>query len=143
MSAKTIVSPAPAFGSDSTFSPCRSMTTKTRLQTTEKRQSRAAAQRAVRKLWKWSAMSSSVLKENSVPTRLRVRAMPKAMAISLPLNQRLMMALWTTMRDSDPAPKTRRPKMSIHLPLATATMTAPRKTRVLNSRLALRGPSLS
>src|SRR5271166_4344368 len=38
-------------------------------------------------------MSSSVLKLNRVPTRLMVRAMPKARAISLPLNQRLMMAL--------------------------------------------------
>ncbi len=34
-----------------------------------------------------------------------VRAMPKARAISLPLNQRLMMALCTTIRDSEPAPK--------------------------------------
>ncbi|OIQ65834.1 hypothetical protein GALL_526050 [mine drainage metagenome] len=88
-------------------------------------------------------MSSSVLKLKRVPTRLMVRAMPKAMAISLPLNQRLMMALWTTMRDSEPAPKIRRPPKSIHLLLARATITAPTNTRLLNRRRARRGPSLS
>src|SRR5271166_4344367 len=46
-------------------------------------------------------MSSSVLKLKRVPTRLMVRAMPKARAISLPLNQRLMMALCTAIRDSE------------------------------------------
>ena len=96
--------------------------------------------------WKlpyWVAMSCSVLKEKSVPSRLRVREMPKARAISLPLNQRLMMALWATTRLSEPAPKMSRPAKSVVLLGEKATIMAPRVTRTEKRREAFRVPSLS
>ena len=45
-----------------------------------------------------------LLKE-TVPRRAMVRVMPKAMASSLPVNQRATMALCATYMDSQPMPK--------------------------------------
>jgi len=84
-----------------------------------------------------------MLKLNRVPRRLTVRAIPNDNASSLPLNQRARIALWATTSGSAPAPKTKRPTMSIGTVCAAATMTAPASTRTEKIRLESRVPSRS
>ncbi len=109
----------------------------------DKAQAPTAARRAKRKLPKWLEKSSPVLKAKSDPSRLTVSWTPKAMAISLFLNQRASMALWATTKGSDPAPKMNRPRKTSGIERACQTMIAPARTRTENRRLDLRVPSLS
>ena len=69
-----------------------------------------------------------------------VRVMPKAMASSLPVNQRAMMALCATIMDSDPMPNRTRPAYRTGRLGAQATMAAPATTKPEKIRLARRTP---
>ena len=70
-------------------------------------------------------MSASVLKLNSVPTRLMARVTPKASASSLPLNQRASITFCAVMSDSEPAPNRKRPRYAIWILGARATIHRP------------------
>ena len=78
-----------------------------------------------------------------MPRRAMVRVMPNAMASSLPVNQRAMMALWATIMDSEPMPNRTRPASRTAKLGAQATMAAPATTKPEKIRLARRTPTRS
>ena len=89
------------------------------------------------------ASNSSVLNENSVPSRLTVSAIPNPSASSLPVNQRAMIALCATIIDSEPTPNTSRPRYITGRLGALATIAAPATTSAEKIMLARRTPARS
>ena len=72
-----------------------------------------------------------------------VSVMPNAMASSLPVNQRAVMALCATIMDSDPIPNNTRPAYMTGRLGAAATIDAPTTTKPEKIKLARRTPTRS
>ena len=152
MSETTILSPADPSLNFTCSAALRSRKTYTRFATIESAHSPAATHRAARQpvitsalthRLAFSAIQASVLKLNRVPSRMKVSASPKAKASSLPLNHLARMALWQTISDSAPMPKTVRPAIISQKVGATATITAPITISTEKTRLMVRVPKRS